>query len=89
VKVQARFWRELCYASRPRIHAQLNAFVQVDINVESIYGRLFEDGSLAEIDEALRTGTISPFHLNQTDTNLCLFVSIHTHKLDFDQNKSS
>jgi translation initiation factor 1 (eIF-1/SUI1) len=89
VKVEARFWRELYYASRPRIHAQLNAFIQVDVSVAETCERLFKNGSLAEFDEALRTGTISPFHLSATHINLCLFVSIHIHKLDFDQNKSS
>jgi hypothetical protein len=75
--VRARFREELSYASRPRLYAQLNVFTQVRYDDwEDIYDALFEEGTLAEIDSALRAGTISPFHIDECNYNLCLYVSI-------------
>jgi len=74
--IDARFLRELCYVSQPRVHAQLYVFTQVCYqDIIFIYNELFEHGTLAEIDDALRAGTISPFHVDEEGDNMCLFVS--------------
>jgi hypothetical protein len=74
--VRARFREELSYASRPRVYAQLNVFTQVRYDDwVDIYDAFFQEGTLAEIDSALRAGTISSFHVDEYNNNLCLFVS--------------
>jgi hypothetical protein len=73
LKIRARFLRDLTYASRPRIYAQLNVFVEVGYN--PVYGELVKDGTLAEVDTALRKGIISPFHIHNDGTNFLLYVS--------------
>lgn len=74
--VQARFLRDLSYASQPRLHAQLNIFTQVK-NEDCMrnHHEIFAFGTMAEIDDALREGTISPFLVDDNGHNLCLFVS--------------
>jgi hypothetical protein len=75
VRVEACFLRHLLYAGKASICAQLNVFTLVGENVELYYDGLFENASLAELDNALRQGTISPFHIDEYGDNLCLTVS--------------
>lgn len=74
--VQVRFLRKLAFAAKPRLCTQLNIFVQVEYgDVFKIYTVLFKRGALADIDHALRTGTISPYHIDQYGDHLCFYVS--------------
>jgi hypothetical protein len=75
VQVNAHFLRHLAYAGEARICAQLNVFTLVEESVSSRYMSLFENLSLAELDSALRRGTISSFHIDGSGNNLCLYVS--------------
>jgi hypothetical protein len=77
VHICARFLKQHFYASQPRICVQLNVFTQIQYDDwDDIYSPLFEEGTLADIDSALRAGTISSFHVDEDNHNLCLFVSI-------------
>jgi hypothetical protein len=73
-EIRARFLRDLTYASRPRLYAQLNIFVEIDNNY--FYSRLFANGTMAEVDDALRKGIISPFHIDKYGDSPLLFVSL-------------
>ena len=74
--VHARFLRNLSYASQPRLYAQLNAFTQVTYAGQyGAYLELLKLGTVAEIDNALREGTISPFHVDEYGDSSCLYVS--------------
>ncbi|OAK99165.1 hypothetical protein IQ06DRAFT_223842 [Phaeosphaeriaceae sp. SRC1lsM3a] len=75
-QIRARFLRDLQHARQPRICAHLNVFVEVE-NIIEVYVELMENGSLVEIDDALRKGTISPFHNDSGGYNFLLFVSIY------------
>jgi hypothetical protein len=74
VQVHARFLRYLTSAFQPRIYAQLNVSTVIVKNSE-IHSNLFRIGSLAEIDIAIRDGTISPFHVDIYGDNVCSYVS--------------
>jgi hypothetical protein len=77
IQINARFLRELVYASQPRMYAQLNIFTVVgDRDIIEDMTALLRDGSLADIDSAFRKGTLSPFHLDHFGDNIYLFVSI-------------
>lgn len=72
--IQSYFRRE---ASGPRICAQLNVFTLVPS--EEPYDLLFAHASIPEVDQALRNGTISPYHINREGRNMCLYVSLPYH----------
>lgn len=74
-QIRARFFRDLHYASQSRIYAHLDVFVIFEGSVRGTYRSLFRSGSLSNIDEALRKGVISPFHVHKNGFNLFLFVS--------------
>jgi hypothetical protein len=74
--VQVRFLRELVSAAKPKLYTQLNIFVQVRYDDwEDVYDDVFEHGSLEDIDRALRTGNISPYHIERYRGHLCFYVS--------------
>jgi hypothetical protein len=75
LEIRARFLRDLTYASRPRIYAQLNVFVVLGDDLDGVYFNLLQVGTLAQVDTALRNGTISPFHIDNRGDNSLLFVS--------------
>lgn len=74
--ISARFLRDLTYASRPRICAQLNVFTELNYNGLNRYFDIMSTVTLAEFVAALQTGEISPFHLNEIGWNVCLHVSL-------------
>lgn len=76
-QIRARFLRVFQHASQPSIRAHLNVFVEVE-NMSKLYFDLMKNGSLVEIDDALRKGTISPFYNDLEGDNLLLYVSIYT-----------
>jgi hypothetical protein len=75
--IEARFLRDLSYSSRPSMYAQLNVFTTVDDSYDEPYTVVMRRGTIADVETALRTGVISPFHNNYDGYNLCLRVSFH------------
>jgi hypothetical protein len=75
LEVRARFFRDLIYASQPRMCAQLNVFVQADDEVAISFVEIIQHGTIPEIDTALRKGIISPFYLSRWGDNVFLYVS--------------
>jgi hypothetical protein len=75
LEIRARFLREMTTASRPRLCAQLNVFIEVDNHRGFMYMKLLYQTPLSLIDTALRDGVISPFHVNGSGDNLLLLVS--------------
>jgi hypothetical protein len=75
--INARFCRVSSEVSQPKVHTQLSVFTKVT-DVSDIYWRLFERGTIAEIDFAYRNGTISPFHVDEEGSNyyfrVCTFL---------------
>jgi hypothetical protein len=74
--ISARFLRDLTYASRPRICAQLNVFTELSYDGLNRYFDIMSTVTLAEFVTALRSGEISPFYLNEIGWNVCLHVSL-------------
>lgn len=62
--------------AQPKLHVQLNAFNVVDLaKYDQLYRSLFRDGSIKEVDSALRLGKVSPYHVSICGINLCIYVS--------------
>jgi len=72
--IHVHFLREAFSPSGPRLSAQLNVFTLAESEVH--YYELFAHGSAEDIDDALRNGVISPYHINREGRNLCLYVSV-------------
>ena len=70
--IQAHFRRDWSSLSSPKLYTQLSVFTLAESEGE--YDRLFACASAGEIDDALRMGVISPYHINREDRNLCLYV---------------
>lgn len=72
--IRASFYETVNHGLEPRLYIQLNAFRKIqDINT-CIYYDLFAEGSLAEIDAAFRSGTISPYDQSEAGVTLSLWV---------------
>lgn len=65
-------------ADKPKVQTQLSVFTRVE-NVSMLYWRLFNTGTISEIDFAYRNGTISPFHVDDTGSNYYLEVRGRAH----------
>jgi hypothetical protein len=76
VQVRARFLQNLHQTSQPKTFVQLNISVLVDVKTWLVCLDLMKKGTLPEIDEALRKGAISPFHMNTDGDNILLRVSV-------------
>jgi hypothetical protein len=72
--INARFYRNVTQATGPKLCAQLNVFTIVEC--EAHYNNLFAYASAEGIDNALRQGLISPYHINREGRNLCLYVGL-------------
>jgi len=73
--VYARFIREFIPAAEPRLYTQLNVFIQVNVaDLQHTYDGVLEYGSLADVNRALRAGTISPYHVDEWGDNFFLYV---------------
>ena len=57
----------------PRLCAQLNAFTRYEPSRS--HWTLFERGTLEDVDNALRTGDLSPYAYDDINGNMCHFVS--------------
>ncbi|KAH8716744.1 hypothetical protein GQ44DRAFT_829784 [Phaeosphaeriaceae sp. PMI808] len=68
-----QFFRQPAYDASPPLCAQLNVFTLVES--EEHYNQLFADGSIEEVDVALRQGVISPYHINREGRNMCLYFA--------------
>jgi hypothetical protein len=73
--INARFYRNVTQAAGPKLCAQLNVFTIVEC--EAHYDDLFAHATAEGIDNALRRGLISPYHINREGRNLCLYVSLY------------
>jgi hypothetical protein len=74
--INAQFYRDATQAADPKLCAQLNVFTVVES--EAHYNNLFAHASAEGIENALRRGLISPYHINREGRNLCLYVSSST-----------
>ncbi|KAH7070355.1 hypothetical protein BKA63DRAFT_605617 [Paraphoma chrysanthemicola] len=81
-EIRARFVRDMMYKRCLRQYTQLNVFVEVEEVYDRIYYDLFKEGTIEDIDLALRQGTISPFHLDSDGNNLCLMYATLKERMD-------
>jgi hypothetical protein len=72
--INARFYHNVTQAAGPKLCAQLNVFTILEC--EAHYDNLFAHATAEGIDNALRRGLISPYHVNREGRNLCLYVSL-------------
>jgi hypothetical protein len=72
-EIHVRFLRSVAYTSRPTMCAQLNVFIKVDR--DNGWYEPFRNGTISQLDSALRNGTISPFFVDDDGDNICLYVS--------------
>lgn len=72
--VDARFLKVSGEGLEPRLNTQLNAFYVVTDLSEQCFD-LIHDGTLEEIDTALRKGAISPYHISEHGVHWWLWVS--------------
>jgi len=74
--VSARFVKVLDRFLEPRFYTQLNAFSIAPKGFPSRYEDLFVQGTVKDIDLAIRNGTISPYHIEEaTKMHLPIVVS--------------
>ncbi|KAI1520077.1 hypothetical protein Ptr86124_000445 [Pyrenophora tritici-repentis] len=78
--IHVHFLREIFGKSGPRLSAQLNVFTLAESEVH--YYELFAHGSAEDIDDALRNGVISPYHINREGRNLCLYYAAEHARVD-------
>lgn len=75
--VDMRFTQFLLQKTRSRICAHLNVFTLVPDSQIDTYWQLFQsNAALEDIDQAIRQGSISPYHFNQSGENKILQVGI-------------
>jgi hypothetical protein len=84
--VNTQFRRVSNETSQPKVHTQLSVFTRVE-DVSDVYMRLFDRGTITEIDFAYRNGTISPFHVDDVGSNyyfrvrtICLLLPGNRHR---------
>ncbi|KAH7351476.1 hypothetical protein BKA66DRAFT_278745 [Pyrenochaeta sp. MPI-SDFR-AT-0127] len=78
--IDIRFAEVVAQQTQPKLHVQLNAFNVVDLSeYDQLYRSLFRDGSIKDVDSALRTGKVSPYHVSICGINLCIYVSCGRH----------
>lgn len=73
--IHGRFVRAIDPLPQPQLYAELNAFNVMEDLYPEYYMELMRDGTLEEIDTALRVGKISPYNINKNGQNICLHVS--------------
>ncbi|KAL7772503.1 hypothetical protein CFE70_002462 [Pyrenophora teres f. teres 0-1] len=78
--IHVHFLHEIFGQSGPRLSAQLNVFTLAESEVH--YYELFAHGSAEDIDDALRNGVISPYHINREGRNLCLYYAAEHARVD-------
>ncbi|CAE7014055.1 hypothetical protein PTTW11_02595 [Pyrenophora teres f. teres] len=78
--IHVHFLHEIFGQSGPRLSAQLNVFTLAESEVH--YYELFAHGSAEDIDDALRNGVISPYHINRERRNLCLYYAAEHARVD-------
>lgn len=72
--IHGRFVKAMDPLPQPRLYAELNAFNVMEDLYPEYYMELIHDGTLEEIDTALRVGKISPYNINKNGQNICLHV---------------
>ncbi|KAL6709237.1 hypothetical protein ACN47E_001644 [Coniothyrium glycines] len=83
--LNARFERTFAEFVAPQLCIQLNMFTLVEGHAEKIYMDMFYNSSLPEIDDAFRTGILSPYSVlrhSYSDMNLCLYWAVRFCRLD-------
>jgi hypothetical protein len=74
VEIHARFLRDMASTRCLRQYTQLNVFTTVEDEIDAVYDKLFETGTIEDVDLALRKGIISPYHIDSWGDNVCLEV---------------
>ena len=74
--VNILFARSLIRQARSQICTQLNVFTPIPGSHKDAYWFLSDNPTIQDIDQAIRQGSISPYHIRDTGTHPILYVSI-------------